>query len=512
MDLSPFKDVIKGKCGLCFDESRAVTLAEGISARMSEKSMDSCVEYLSLLTNDDDEFHELVNLLTVNETYFYREPVHISLLVEKIIPVMLREKRPGKKIRILSSGCSTGEEPYSLVMALIEKYGPGIMNSVSVTGADIDSDAIGKALKGVYYPHSFRGFDQGLREKYFESAENNLYRVKDIVRQNVGFGRLNLLSETYPEELAGADVIFYRNVSIYFEPQTQKNIFKKMAGLLNENGYLFVSSTETLSHDFGILSLVEMDGIFIYHKKNGLEVEDRRKSSITPTEEARKVTGKTTAPGTISKKTKASRTSPIVSSQGTPSNKGLLIAKNAAVADNDTERRKESHVLFDEALSLAKNKKYEDALNMLDKLIEQEGSFIKAYMLKAGILINLKMPDEAEEVCLKSIGLDRWCLEGYLLLGLVAKIRNDEDTSMKRFKEALYIQSSCWPAHFYLAEMYRGRGELEKACREYEIISNLLKKDDLKDHGLTFFPLSFPVEQVVHLCEHNLSRLREQLK
>jgi chemotaxis protein methyltransferase CheR len=186
---------------------------------------------------------------------------------------------------------------------------------------------------------------------------------------------------------------------------------------------------------------------------------------------------------------------------------------DTAVGSNEVKRnRSPVHLLFDESLVMAKSKEYANALVMLDRILEKDRTFVKAYMLKASILVNMNQLSGAEEVCFQVMELDQWCLEVYLLLGLIAKRRNNEKDALKRFREALYVQSSCWLAHFSLAEIYSSLGELEKACREYEIVVNVLKKGKMSDHGLTFFPLSFPVEQIAHLCKHNLAELRMRMK
>jgi len=132
-------------------------------------------------------------------------------------------------------------------------------------------------------------------------------------------------------------------------------------------------------------------------------------------------------------------------------------------------------------------------------------------MLKAGILINMNRLEEAGIVCMQCLAQDQWNLESYLFLGLIAKMNNDLETALKRFREALYIQSACWLAHFYLAEIFVARQELSTACREYDLVIRVLEKGSDPDLGLTFFPLSFPLEQIVHLCRHNLSELRMRL-
>ena len=189
---------------------------------------------------------------------------------------------------------------------------------------------------------------------------------------------------------------------------------------------------------------------------------------------------------------------------------GRYLVSGRPGSETSGERRQDKHQLFDQALGYAKAKKYDDALRCLDDLIEQDAVFTKAYTLKGGVLINLKRLDEAERVCGQSIGIDQWCLEGYLLLGLIARMRSDDETARKRFKEALYIQSSCWLAHFYLAEIYRSRDEAASAYREYEIVIKLLQNGDIQDHGLAFFPLAFPADQITHLCKHNLTKLQKK--
>ena len=226
MDLTPFSNLIKDRCGFSFNDIRTAILEDSIRKRMSEIGAESCTKYFNSIVDSRAEFCQLINLLTVNETYFFREPAHLDVLATRIVPALLAVKtKPNDKLKIVSAGCSTGEEPYSIIIKLMEKYGPGAQNLVSVTGFDIDSHALATARKGVYSGHSFRGFSDNLREKYFERAGESGYRVRDVVRNSVEFVELNLFSEAYPDEVRDADIIFYRNVSIYFERDTQKLIF-----------------------------------------------------------------------------------------------------------------------------------------------------------------------------------------------------------------------------------------------------------------------------------------------
>ncbi len=483
MNIQPFQSLVKEKCGLCFEAEKVAVLNDGILARMTQCGLTKDAEYLACLRWDDDEFHSLVNLLTVNETYFFREPAHLDLLADKLLPEMLACKTPSEPVRILCAGCSTGEEPYSVMMRLFEKFGPGIRGLVSIVGVDIDSAALSRAEQGVYSGLSFRDFPEVLRDKYFEKLGGDRYRVQDFLRERISFRKLNLLSDQYPDLLCGLDAIFYRNVSIYFDSPTQLSIFNRLSGCLRERGWLFVSSTETLSHQQGVLALVELNGVFCFQKNGALDKGDGKKHV------GREPAGR--EPEAVKRRDV----------------RRDLSALRPAPAALPKQSRPKQAVTFDDALSMARKKNYAESLKCLEQLLEQDPSLLKAYMLKAGVLINMKRLEEAEMVCNQGIARERWHLEGHLLLGLIAKLKNDHETALKRFKEAVYIQSSCWLGHFYLAEIQMARKETRQAIREYQIVTKLLDKGDLADHGLTFFPLAFPAEQIKHLCLFNLKKL-----
>ncbi|MCP4346909.1 MAG: protein-glutamate O-methyltransferase CheR [Desulfobacterales bacterium] len=278
MDLTPFKTLIKERCGLVFDNPRGANLEAGITSRMAVNRLKFPAEYYKYLVYEEEEFLYLVNLITINETYFFREFHHYRICVDHFFPELLKKKNRGTKIRILNAGCSTGEEPYSLLIALIERYGPGIEKFCSVTGIDIDMEAIKTAKRGIFSSKSFRDFPDGLKEKYFKEAGNGLYEVSDIVRQGVMFQEFNLVRDLYPDMLRHMDIIFYRNVSIYFDSETREKILRNLFEILNNEGYLILSSTETLSHNINIFSLTEVDGIFFYKKNIDLNTDDEKKS------------------------------------------------------------------------------------------------------------------------------------------------------------------------------------------------------------------------------------------
>ncbi len=479
-DLLGYKQLqglVRERCGLVFEETKIERLKDALAARMLKAGITEHDAYCALLSSDPQEFTELVNMLTINETYFMREPSHIELIADRLVPLIASKRSPGARIRIVSAGCSSGEEAYSVAMALMDRAARGSAWSFDITGFDIDSQALQAAQNGIYSNHSFRGVAPELIERYFDRLDDNHYAIKDTVKAKVNFIKLNFMTETYPIALNNTDIILYRNVSIYFDSDTQGRIFHKLAGILNDDGYLLMSSSETLAHDIGVLTQREIEGVFLFQKGPIVEIRDRRQPS--PPSPAMKRNKPAAAPAAEKRKPK-----PAEASQARPA----------------------SGASFDAAIECAMQKRYDRALEIIDELLAAEPA-LNAMMLKASVLLNLRRFDEAEAICAAAIAKDRWHLESHILLALAAHAREDHDLALRRFKEALYIEPSCWLAHFYLADILRADGDGPSAAREYSIVINRLKRQGGAGHGLTYFPLAFSTEQIVHLCEHNLSLL-----
>jgi chemotaxis protein methyltransferase CheR len=471
MTLEPIKRLVREHCGLSFADGREALLAEGVRTRLAKRGLSTTEAYCELLAGDPDEIGRLVNLITVNETYFFREPAHFKILTEQLVPELWSFRGGHGRLKIVCAGCSTGEEPYTIAMALHERFGPGFASRFSIVGFDIDDEALGAACQGVYAEHSFRGVPRRIRDAFFE-REGDRHRLAKACREAVNFIPLNICDDAYPEALADADVVFYRNVSLYFEPETQQRIFRRLAGLLHERGYLFLGATETFCHNIGVLSLLERDGIFFYGKGVEVQIGERRKAAAAATPPAAKP----------------------LSSPRPP----------IAAAPRVVRSLEEPHRLFDEALRLAEAKQYEAALERLERLASLKPEFSEAALLKTKILVNCRRFEEAQAACRQALAFERWSLEGRLFLGLIAKIQGDLAAAKQQFKEALYIQPASWVAHFSLADIYRCEGDLAHAAREYRLVIGLLEQQGNAVHGLEYFTFSFSSRQIAHLCRHNL--------
>jgi len=485
IDIKPFTELIKNRTGLSIEKLCKEFIIEKIIELMHDRHIDSDNEYLQVLVNDQDEYLKFLNFLTVNETYFFREPEYIKIFSQNLIPELIKQINKIRKIRILSAGCSTGEEPYSLAVELMEKFGTDYYHFFSISGIDIDNDAIIKAKKGIYRETSFRNTDSYFKNTYFEKIDNKEYKIKDCIKNNVNFINYNLLNVPYPDYLRNMDIIFYRNVSIYFEDDTQKKIMIKLSDILNPKGYLIVSSTETLSHSFNnILSLIKINDFFLFYKEEEISY---KKSLINQA---------------LSLVKKDKEYNQDINAESDV---------NSITWKHDQTEIKNTGELFNQALSYAKRKEYNRALSILEKIETDAPYFEQGQMLTAGILINLNEIEQAKEICLSRIKSDSLCIESYLLLGIIARMENNFQQAIKRFREVLYINSSTWLAHFYMAEIYQKENNFGLAVQKYNNVINLLQQNNFDNHGLSFFPFSFSEENIMHLCRYNKKKLEHLL-
>ncbi len=193
--------------------------------------------YADGLKKDSKLFDEFVNYITINVSEFYRNTDQWELMDKTFIPEL--KKKFGDNLKIWSAACSTGDEPYSLVMAL-SRHLP--MNKIKIFATDLDKTVIGKAKVGLYSAKSVAGVPNDLKEKYFEKVGPS-FQIKDEIKKKVEFKEHNLLKDTYP---TNQDMIVCRNVLIYFTEEAKDEVFRKFCKSLKMGGILFIGSTEQI--------------------------------------------------------------------------------------------------------------------------------------------------------------------------------------------------------------------------------------------------------------------------
>lgn len=275
------RDLIKDYCGMYFDDNSKYILEKRLSKRVKSHYLNDFRDYYRLLLYDkrrDEELSFIVDVLTVNETYFFREMSQLKTLNEEILPELKNTNRESKKIRIWSAGCSTGEEPYTIAMMVLEQ-GFFLDWDIEILGSDINQRVLQHARKGIYRKNSFRTTEEYYIEKYF-TGENNLYKINDNVRRLVNFSCLNLL-DPFKVKFAGEiDVILCRNVLIYFDLETRKRVIKGFYERLTDGRYLLLGHAESLMNISTAFTLKHFKHDMVYQKPPKLAVSMSSESLV----------------------------------------------------------------------------------------------------------------------------------------------------------------------------------------------------------------------------------------
>lgn len=497
-ELEQVNQFINQRYGLEFRHQHLERLEEAVQTRSKICKISTVGKYRELIQEQEDEALLLINLLTIHETYFFREPMQLDVMSRQVIPRLLKKRRGRPFLRLLSAGCSTGEEAYSMAIAILSIPGAGRDWDFEVVGVDVDKEALKKAKLGLYGLYSFRSCPKEVRDVYFDSVSEEHLRIKNFVKEKVRFESLNLFEQKYPDWMKNMDIIFYRNVSIYFSKEQRKEVFRRLTEVLASSGSLFLSCTETLDHNNNIMTLVKNDEVFYYKKQVANSIDNSNANALAVRNKPLVELGKPkqSLALQLKKRLPASGSQQEVTSG--KSNKQELVE----------EKNKQCQQLFADALELVTLKKYDEGIIQLDEIMRMDSFFIKACTLKANILLNQQQVELAVQLCKEALVMDTFCLEAYLLLGMAAKLTGEMENAIQRFKEAVYVYPECWLAHYFLAEIYQREEETSYAKREYEVAMRILKQGDFEKHGLSFFEVPFQLDDFIKLCQHNLVKLQ----
>jgi len=264
-DFEFIRDLVGDRTGIVLSDHKVDMVYGRLSRRLRQLGMTRFSEYLTMLSNDEQELVEFTNALTTNLTSFFREPHHFEFLKGTAIPTLLKN-RPNKKLRIWSAGCSTGEEPYTIAMTIKEATATYPNTDIKVLATDLDSNVVARAKAGVYQQEKVNGVDQKRQKKFFRKGrgdtQNGQMKVSPELQEMITFKQLNLMHD-WPMQ-GPLDIIFCRNVVIYFNKETQRELFARYADILSDDGYLFVGHSESLHKVSDRFNLI---GKTIYHKR-----------------------------------------------------------------------------------------------------------------------------------------------------------------------------------------------------------------------------------------------------
>ncbi len=238
MDYEQFKEQVLALTKINLHMYKEKQMKRRIDSLIAKHKISGYKEYVDAIKKDAKLFEEFVNYLTINVSEFWRNPDQWKVLEELVMPELI--KMSGKNLKVWSAACSTGDEPYSLVM-LMSKFMP--LSNIKVLATDIDKQVLEKARVGLYNEKSLAGLPKEFKDKYFTKIGESNYQISEEIKRCVEFKEGNLLADKYP---TGLDLILCRNVVIYFTDEAKTEIYKKFNESLKTGGYLFVGSTEQI--------------------------------------------------------------------------------------------------------------------------------------------------------------------------------------------------------------------------------------------------------------------------
>ena len=247
------RTLLYDESGISLGDSKQSLVVSRLSKRLRDLSLESFDAYYSYVTEDGsgEEFTRMLDLLSTNKTDFFREPKHFDYLREVILPSLEREKR----IRIWSSACSTGEEPYTIAITLHEGVATPSQWDFRIMASDISTRVLAHAAAGLYGEERIRTVPPDVAKRHFLKGKGQsagLVKVKPHLSEIIAFRRLNLMDDQFPIK-SPLDLIFCRNVMIYFDRPTQERLVAKFHRYLKPGGHLFIGHSESLQwlkHDF----------------------------------------------------------------------------------------------------------------------------------------------------------------------------------------------------------------------------------------------------------------------
>ncbi|MET0360207.1 MAG: protein-glutamate O-methyltransferase CheR [Sphingobium sp.] len=265
-ELGRLGEMIYRWTGMIFGTKKRYYLERRIGDRMRVTNDGSVRQYLARIRSDEGERQQLINAVTINETYFYREDHQLAALSNAILPDIVRHRRPGDLIRIWSLPCSTGEESYSIAIWLLEQWPLVDAYHVEIIGSDIDTAVIAAAREGRYGARALARLPGMVRDAYFEPEHRHRRRIVEDLRESVTFTHVNVMDAGSMAAAGRFDVILCRNLLIYFDDAARQTAAEHFHEALNPGGYLCLGHSESMARIDDRFTFVRLDDAMVYRR------------------------------------------------------------------------------------------------------------------------------------------------------------------------------------------------------------------------------------------------------
>ncbi|MEO8904481.1 MAG: CheR family methyltransferase [Polyangiaceae bacterium] len=496
-DIERFRAVVAARLGIWFDDPKFEYLA-GILDRRLAATADVPARYLNALETPNQvpgEVRELARELTVGETYFFRHTDQFRAFAEVALPERLAARAITKQLRLLSAGCSSGEEAYTLSILTREAvHDPSW--EVRIDGVDLNPNAVARARAARYSPWALRETPARVEQQYFVS-EGREHVLSTAIRDSVRFEEGNLVTDDSwaPESF---DVIFCRNVLMYFTPENARRVVQRLSRALSPGGFLFLGHAENLrglSHDF---ELSHTHATFYYRRRDGRGRSSAplRLPELGPTPVQRSALAldwASTWLETVQRSSDRIRYLTDQSGVASPAAPSPALGPPAARLDLSV------------ALELLSHERFAEALEVLTKMPSNCTQDADAVLLRAALLTHCGQLEAAELACTELLLLDSLNCGAHYLRALCRERQADTRAAIEHAQIASYLDPSFAMPHLHLGLMARRMGDRETAQRELTLAALLLEREE--PSRLLLFGGGFSREGLAALCHSELTRL-----
>jgi chemotaxis protein methyltransferase CheR len=458
--LPRLSEYLTSKIGLHFSNRNMNELHQKMPAAMTDFGFENVGEFIEWLFSSpptQKQIEILASHLTVGETYFFRERRAFEILEHSILPVLIdARRRTGKHLRLWSAGCSTGEEPYSIAI-LLDQLIPDLKDwNITILATDINVGALRKADEGIYSDWSFRDTPPFFKDKYFEKVNGSRYRLLPDIRKMVNFSYLNLSEDVYPalqNNTNAMDIIFCRNVLMYFAPEYVNLAAERFNRSLVDGGWLIVSPVETSHIYYAQFTTVRIQDLTFYKK-------DTRKTK--PESVSAKYVEKEIVPYSLPPKKAKHRKS----------------EKPYHTAPYDAPGRPKQSVLtpLEEAAILYQKGFYREAEERLSVLISNGCSSQEMLVYFTKILANQGKLEDAFHWCEKAVSADKCDPHLHYLLAIILDEQKRGEEAKASLKRALYLDHDFVLAHFALSNLSLRLGNIAEARKHFSNTKEILSK------------------------------------
>jgi len=481
--LNQLATLIAEKMGLHLSVNRRQELRQTIQALAKEQGQEDTALFIqSLIASSlsEQQVKTLSSHLTIGETYFFREMKSLEAFRDSVVSGFIKH-RTGKDrcLRVWSAGCSSGEEPYTVAMLIDQMIPETNKWDIRIYGTDINLQALEKARRGVYTKWSFRGTPDTMRDRYFEPAGQGTYVVKARFKDMVSFSYLNLATDDYPSSLntQKMDVIFCRNVMIYFTPQMIQRVIQRMHSYLAEGGWLIVAPSETLTLLSSEFSAVSFEGVTLYRKVTLEPLDYKAEVPVVPLVSEPFLH----APSIWSEPVQVFPDLP----PGVPPGVSL-------VPEPECNAQR-----YEDALSAYQGRRYEEAVALLQTIFSDEGYGEypwgldgSASALMARVLADQGNLEQAVQWCEKAIAENKLNPEYRFLQAMILLEQGQEKAAVQACMRSLYLNPDFIAAYYLLGTLAVRENRPEDANRYFQqalaLLLNVPKENILQElDGIT---------------------------